>query len=175
MHNSKSVTYNGETYPSVAQACRALGLRYHTIQQRLSKGWDLERALSTPIRPYTQQGRTPEQRRTLERKVCVGCMVEKPFEEFHRFKRSADGRMSRCKACRRRQKDIYEYGVSREDLPSNCEICGEPADAIDHCHESGKVRGALCHPCNKGLGHFQDDPERLQEAIRYLEGKRADL
>lgn len=56
-----------------------------------------------------------------------------------------------------------------------CEICGRTADevhqdgrrlAVDHS-EAG-VRGLLCHHCNTGIGHFQDDPERLRRAIKYL-------
>lgn len=41
---------------------------------------------------------------------------------------------------------------------------------IDHCHKSGKVRGLLCHNCNRGLGLFKDSKEYLYNAILYLEG-----
>ncbi|MEY4507941.1 MAG: Pectobacterium phage [Pseudomonadota bacterium] len=41
---------------------------------------------------------------------------------------------------------------------------------IDHCHETGLVRGVLCSLCNKGLGHFSDNPEFLGAAISYLAG-----
>ena len=53
-----------------------------------------------------------------------------------------------------------------------CAICGYPQFSedlsIDHCHETGEVRGLLCKHCNLGLGHFRDDPERLKAAIDYL-------
>lgn len=39
---------------------------------------------------------------------------------------------------------------------------------IDHCHQTGKFRGVLCSQCNKGLGHFRDNPEVLARAIAYL-------
>lgn len=51
--------------------------------------------------------------------------------------------------------------------------------SIDHDHKCcpgkyscGKcVRGLLCYSCNSGLGQFEDNPEWLREALRYLAGK----
>lgn len=40
---------------------------------------------------------------------------------------------------------------------------------IDHCHTTGKVRGLLCMNCNIGIGHFQDDPAIIYNALVYLE------
>lgn len=40
---------------------------------------------------------------------------------------------------------------------------------LDHFHSTGKVRGLLCHNCNRGLGLFQDNPEYLRQAALYLE------
>jgi hypothetical protein len=56
-----------------------------------------------------------------------------------------------------------------------CAICGqiEPSGkkrlAVDHCHQTGKVRGLLCSKCNTGIGLFNDDPGLLRRVAEYLE------
>lgn len=40
---------------------------------------------------------------------------------------------------------------------------------VDHCHKTGKVRGLLCHNCNRALGLLQDDIQSIENAKAYLE------
>lgn len=56
-------------------------------------------------------------------------------------------------------------------MDNGCVICGDEDVVLDHCHVSGKIRGALCQRCNMGLGQFQDDPNRLRAAALYIEGE----
>ena len=87
-----------------------------------------------------------------------------------------------CKACAKVNADwqrLKRYGISKDDYAalleqqSNCcAVCQREFDRtphIDHDHETGRVRGLLCYPCNSGLGQFQDDTEVLKKAIAYLE------
>lgn len=93
-----------------------------------------------------------------------------------------------CKDTSRTNKHyLSTYGVSYafvvellEKQNSLCAICGREGfkmhDGVfmnlnlDHCHESGTVRGLLCHNCNRALGLFSDDTSVLKKAIDYLEG-----
>jgi len=77
------------------------------------------------------------------------------------------------------------YGITLEQLEAleeacnhQCQICGmHEKDApkgrlhVDHCHETGQVRGLLCCNCNQGLGKFQDKVALLNRASEYLAQK----
>lgn len=40
---------------------------------------------------------------------------------------------------------------------------------MDHCHETKKTRGVLCHGCNVSLGHMKDSAEKLRLLANYIE------
>lgn len=42
------VTVNGVIYPSVNECCRAYDLPFSTFKNRIERGWDIERAATTP-------------------------------------------------------------------------------------------------------------------------------
>lgn len=49
----------------------------------------------------------------------------------------------------------------------------KPKDlAVDHCHETNKIRGLLCSNCNTGLGLFCDDPDLIRKAAAYIESHK---
>ena len=40
--------------------------------------------------------------------------------------------------------------------------------SLDHCHDTGVVRGLLCHNCNRGLGLSKDEVSTLERAVDYV-------
>lgn len=79
-----------------------------------------------------------------------------------------------------KKKRLSTYGISSDEYDAlnssgSCHICGGylKKPYVDHCHETGKVRGILCQVCNSGIGMFRDSPEILRAAIDYLERGRA--
>jgi hypothetical protein len=83
-----------------------------------------------------------------------------------------------------RRATVRQYGITLEQYDAmlaaqdyRCALCGLDAWAndagrrlaVDHCHKTGKVRALLCDTCNRGLGHFRDNPTLLQAAINYIE------
>ncbi len=54
---------------------------------------------------------------------------------------------------------IAEYAAMSEGQNHKCAICGKPETsrrlAVDHCHETGKIRALLCGPCNNHLGTYE--------------------
>lgn len=69
-----------------------------------------------------------------------------------------------------------EYGQMLAKQNHCCALCESQAGgkqlAVDHDHDSKKVRGLLCQNCNTGLGKLQDNPELLRRAAKYIEDHR---
>lgn len=113
---------------------------------------------------------------------CTRCKTEKPgtSEYFPLHNKKRNGLDSWCRACRA----TYRNGICRgkfrdvisdaqlqelKNSTKECVICGtEGTLVVDHDHTTGKVRGMLCNHCNRGLGHFRDDPTLLEFAAQYL-------
>ncbi len=71
----------------------------------------------------------------------------------------------------------YEDLVNKQN--NKCLICeNEPVKNgvkqnqslhIDHCHKTGKIRGLLCHLCNRAIGLFRERSDIIQKALIYLD------
>ncbi|WP_348771320.1 endonuclease VII domain-containing protein [Streptomyces sp. RKND-216] len=115
-------------------------------------------------------------------RLCRGCGEIKPHRAWHRNATASDVLSTRCRACKAVQGRAghlkRQHGMTtgkRDALVAEqvgvCAIClSAAAEHVDHCHETGRVRGVLCFSCNAALGQFKDRPEVMQRAISYLEG-----
>ena len=103
-------------------------------------------------------------------------------KHFPLHNKTKSGFDSWCKECRSSYRSETRRGQYRnmisdealKDIIENvkeCVICGSTEElVVDHCHKTNVVRGMLCNHCNRGLGHFKDDPELLEFARIYLLG-----
>lgn len=78
---------------------------------------------------------------------------------------------------RRDRRLRVKYGITQADYlvmyaaqEGKCAVCERDFEllCVDHCHDTGKVRGLLCHSCNSSLGHLRDDSYSAVNAARYL-------
>lgn len=119
-------------------------------------------------------------------KKCSMCGETKPLDAYHRM--GEGKRHCYCKPCllsrpRNRKKVCRtegnlrrRYGLTvdeRDALLAEqggfCAICRKPPARIcvDHCHDTGAVRGILCHACNVKLAAI-DDLDFHASALSYL-------
>lgn len=128
---------------------------------------------------------------------CKFCKVSLTDENWHASHRNKSNLSYRCKKCHaeassrtgRDYKLRTMYGITKEDydniLESQnnvCAICKEEDKVyhnrngvnikismpVDHCHDTGKVRGLLCTSCNRAIGLLKDSIDNLKSAIKYL-------
>lgn len=113
---------------------------------------------------------------------CAECGPTKLYKKKN--VKSSRGFSWQCKAQKDKWRGGYQYRLNSSQLGSiyydrnaeldsfdgKCELCEVEIEKphLDHCHETGKIRGWLCRNCNVGLGMFKDDTEILQKAIKYL-------
>lgn len=125
-------------------------------------------------------------------KQCPKCESEKPLSEFspRRSRKSGNGIQSHCKSCRNIYHRAYRkahpkktrsvnwksQGINPDtawsllENTSECELCNTNKHlVVDHCHETGVIRGILCSPCNRSLGKLGDNIEGIQKVLQYLE------
>lgn len=79
-----------------------------------------------------------------------------------------------------------KYGLTKEQYEAiyekpggTCASCGDRALGgatstanlhVDHCHDTGYIRGLLCGHCNTALGLLKDSERRIECLLKYLRG-----
>jgi RNase P subunit RPR2 len=156
-----------------------------TDEERAARIAPMISATKGRVRSETHRARLSESIRAayakgeveIKERVCRGC--EEPFQpnSNHHFWCDEDCQKARGRL-RRHGLSNREYLDIAEAQGGNCALCGSKgrgyggsryALVIDHCHDTGKVRGLLCPDCNTALGRFGDDADRLRKAADYIE------
>ena len=118
--------------------------------------------------PRTEVPERPE-RMFKECRYC-GAETRKPSwnssrQKFHHHKD--------CTTCKD-FKSLHGFTLTPEDRAfldkkPYCGICGTTENlAVDHCHETNKIRGYLCRPHNSAIGFLGDNIEGVMRAVNYL-------
>jgi hypothetical protein len=100
-------------------------------------------------------------------------------KEYQRKFRAANPRYGKDNFLKRTYNvTLAWYNEQLEKQNNACAICKQPETAIikgkllslavDHCHESGNIRGLLCRSCNNAIGALKHDEGILLAAIEYL-------
>jgi hypothetical protein len=118
-------------------------------------------ARRTYYREYRQKWRenNREREREVQRQAHARAYKRDPEKYRHRT------------ASQRYGLTIPEYRALIARAAGHCEACGGEMTKpqIDHCHDTGTIRGVICGGCNSALGYARDDIDRLRSLIRYLE------
>jgi hypothetical protein len=123
--------------------------------------------------------------RTIAKKI--GCRIGRSWriseEALARYQKSVAARKvqqnDKARKTRRRGWLRRKYGLTSSLVEIaftlqdwKCAICRRATGqkwCVDHDHKTGKPRGVLCDPCNRGIGFLKDDPEILRRAAEYVE------
>ena len=121
-------------------------------------------------------------------KTCTKCGQTLSEEQFHKrtYKSGKVGLQSKCKSCANKGRSKYhkphtsirlKLKLSQDEIDKITAPgeCANPACrskdrrlCIDHCHDTKKPRGLLCHKCNTALGLLDDDSQKILNLNRYL-------
>lgn len=71
-----------------------------------------------------------------------------------------DNQNGECAICLR-EMTFENVDTKRGERREKAGVC------IDHCHQTGRVRGLLCFGCNTALGHMLDDVEAMKRMVHY--------
>ena len=117
--------------------------------------------------------------------TCAKCTRMVPLADFPvaRKKRNGQPRYAYCKTCHgayqreRRLQTFYkitpeEYERMLVHQNGGCALCHRPPArvrlAVDHDHRTGLIRGLLCNWCNRAIGQFRDDVDKVRQVVTYF-------
>lgn len=113
-------------------------------------------------------------------RLCKPCAYTKRREWVRANPEKARAQYRRKSLKSRYGLTVEGYEALHAQQRGCCAICGQPEKvsqvggepqrlAVDHCHDTGAVRGLLCYSCNRTLGQIGDSVEGVMRFVRYLQ------
>ena len=75
--------------------------------------------------------------------------------------------------------EIYDELLSRQG--GHCALCDRTPEqerygvlVVDHCHDTGSVRGLLCDFHNTAIAHVGDNAQSVLRVLKYLQGQSSE-
>jgi len=105
---------------------------------------------------------------------------KKEAERTKKWQISNPEQWKKLQNCSRYKMSHEEYDDMMESTGDSCPICnydfneGRYKRNIDHCHDTGYVRGIICHRCNLAIGALEHDVSIFERAIEWLKRKPTD-
>jgi hypothetical protein len=116
--------------------------------------------------------------------TCSRCRGQKQMERYREdpeFRRRISEYKSKCWLKKKYGMTPEQFNEMFEKQGRVCALCRtdehgrggvhkESRWNVDHDHETGKIRGILCHHCNVSLGHFERLVKEVgkQTILKYL-------
>jgi hypothetical protein len=159
-HSHNYTTRTGKNSRRLMSACKECKGRY-------TKVWRIEN--KDHVEEVTRDWRERNKAQIVER--------NKAYNEFNKERMLNWGRKYWLRKGYGLTLEQYNEMVARQD--GKCLICQDKPHLVgnkrqktlhvDHCHDSGKIRGLLCHQCNCAIGLLKDDPARIRALLAYVE------
>lgn len=143
------------------------------VPYQANNGIRLRKGSSTPIQAFSGDRCTVEGCSNKRRSKGKG-RRGRTCDKHHRQQYPGHAAYCRRKRLRQYGLTIADYDAMLDIQEGNCSVCGDKLSIpqVDHCHDTGQVRGLLCNKCNIGLGMFRDDLDLLAAAASYLINSR---
>lgn len=118
-------------------------------------------------------------------KQCKECGENKSLDNYYKQfnkKFNKDYYKTTCKVCYIKNQTIRnwekynikitydEYEERYKKTDGRCNICSDKYTIleVDHCHDTGDIRGLLCGKCNRGIGLLGDNINGIKNALSYF-------
>lgn len=146
---------------------KALDHKYNTSEERKAyiKEWNKTEKATAAREAYRSRPEVKASMRKAGRK----------FDKSHKGRWRAFA--TKIKSAGGYLNDTFESYLKHCDK-KHCDVCkvemtqdrkGGTMRCVDHCHTTGKIRGALCAKCNSAEGYLKSDVEIVRNLLNYLE------